>query len=121
MCCSTSSPLIVDARVKPTDIERIRPGMEARVVLTAYRQRNLPLIHGTLRSISADRLIDSRTGESYFMVKVEVTMSDLDQLVDIRLVPGMPADVMFLNDEQTLIGYLLDPFLQSVGRSFREN
>ena len=33
----------------------------------------------------------------------------------------MPADVMFLNDEQTLIGYLLDPFLQSVGRSFREN
>lgn len=113
--------LIVDARVKPTDIERIRPGMEARVVLTAYRQRNLPLIHGTLRSISADRLIDNRTGESYFMAKVEVTMEDLDKLDEIRLVPGMPADVMFLNDEQTLIGYLLDPFLQSVGRSFREN
>ncbi|MDN3722293.1 HlyD family efflux transporter periplasmic adaptor subunit [Roseibium salinum] len=64
-----ASGLIIDAKVRPTDIERIRPGMPTRVVLTAYRQRNLPQIHGRLRSISADALIEERTGESYFLAK----------------------------------------------------
>lgn len=94
--------------------------MRARVVLTAYRQRNLPLIHGTLRSVSADRVIEDRTGESYFLAKVEVQQEDLLRLPEIELSPGMPAEVMILNDQQTLIGYLLDPFLDSARRSFRD-
>lgn len=57
-----NSGVIIDAKVRPTDIERIRPGMHARVILTAYRQRSLPLIHGRLRSISADAMVDERTG-----------------------------------------------------------
>jgi hypothetical protein len=32
----------------------------------------------------------------------------------------MPAEVMILNDEQTLVDYLLSPILQSLNRGFRE-
>ena len=113
--------LIIDARVRPTDIDRVRPGMEARVLLTAYKQRNLPRINGVLRSISADRLVDDRTGEAYFLAKVDVNPEDLALLDEVHLAPGMPADVMILNDEQTLIDYLLGPILQSMRRSFHEN
>ena len=113
--------LIIDARVRPTDIDRVRPGMEARVLLTAYKQRNLPRIGGVLRSISADRLVDERTGEAYFLAKVVVDTEDLALLDGVRLAPGMPADVMILNDEQTLIDYLLGPILQSMRRSFHED
>jgi len=113
--------LIIDARVKPIDIDRIRPGMEARVLLTAYRQRNLPLIHGTLRSISADSLVDERTGEAYFLAKIEVNAGDLASLENVELSPGMPADVMIIDDERTLVDYLLDPVSDSLSRSFREN
>ena len=115
------SKLIIDARVRPTDIERIRPGMSARVVLTAYRQRNLPLIHGTLRSISADAMTDERTGSSYFVAKVEVRPEDLARLEEVRLVPGMPAEVMLMDGEQSLMTYLLGPILDSARRSLREN
>ncbi len=115
------APLIIDAQVRPSDIDRIRPGMEARVLLTAYKQRSLPLIHGILRSISADRLVEDRTGEAYFLAKVEVKPEDLANLDEVRLVPGMPADVMILDDEQTLIDYLLSPILRSMDRSFRES
>jgi HlyD family type I secretion membrane fusion protein len=113
--------LIIDARVRPTDIDRVRPGLEARVLLTAYKQRNLPRINGVLRSISADRLVDDRTGEAYFLAKVVVNTEDLALLDEVQLSPGMPADVMILNDEQTFIDYMLGPILQSMRRSFHEN
>lgn len=113
--------LIIDARVSPGDIERVAPGLEARVMLTAYKQRNLPVIHGTLRSVSADRLVEDRTGQPYFLAKVEVKDEDLARLEDIRLLPGMPADVMILNAERTVVDYLLAPLLRSASRSFRED
>jgi HlyD family secretion protein len=116
----TEAKLIVDARVKPIDIDTIKTGMKARVLLTVYRQRNLPQIHGIVRSISADRLIDDRTGEAYFLAKVEVDPAELAHLPDVRLSPGMPADVMILTGEQTLLGYLLRPLLDSVEKGFRE-
>lgn len=113
--------LIIDAKVSPNDIDKVSAGMEARVVLTAYRQRNLPLIHGVLRTVSADRLVEDRTGQPYFLAKVEVLPEDLDRLEDVRLMPGMHAEIMILNGKQTLLQYLLDPILQSVNRSFRES
>jgi len=115
------APLVIDARVRPNDIDRVYPGMETRVILSAYKQRNLPLIHGRLRTISADRLIEDRTGEAYFLAKVEVNTHDIDAIEDIQLVPGMPAEIMILNGEQTLVDYLLGPLLNSVRRSFRES
>ncbi|MER9328414.1 HlyD family type I secretion periplasmic adaptor subunit [Mesorhizobium sp. M0488] len=113
--------LVIDARVRPTDIERIRPGMSARVVLTAYRQRNLPLIHGRLRSISADAMADDRTGLPYFLAKVEVFPEDLAALHEVTLVPGMPAEIMLMDGEQSVFAYLLGPIIDSARRSLREN
>ncbi|CAN7634515.1 HlyD family type I secretion periplasmic adaptor subunit [Pararhizobium sp. LjRoot238] len=113
--------LIVDARVKPIDIDTIRPGMRARVLLTAYRQRNLPQVHGILRTISADRLIDDRSGEAYFLAKVEVDRAELGRMRDVRLSPGMPAEVMILTGEQTLLDYLLRPLLDSLTKGLRED
>jgi HlyD family type I secretion membrane fusion protein len=113
--------LIIDARVKPIDIDTVQPGMKAHVLLTAYRQRNLLQIHGSLRSISADRLIDDRSGEAYFLAKVEVERAELARLKDVRLMPGMPAEVMILTGERTLLDYFLREFLESVTKSFRES
>jgi HlyD family type I secretion membrane fusion protein len=113
--------LVIDAKVRPSDIDRIHNGMQARVVLTAYKQRNLPLIHGTLRSVSADRLVEERTGEPYFLAKIDVSEGDLKRLDSVRLLAGMPAEVMLLDKEQTFLEYLLSPLSQSLNRSFRED
>ena len=115
------SSLIIDARVRPTDIERVRPGMKARVVLSAFRQRDMPLIHGELRSVSADRLQEDRSGEAYYLAKVVVDPDDMARVPEVKLVPGMPAEIMILDGEQTLVGYLMEPFLRSIRNSFREN
>ena len=113
--------LIIDARLKPNDIDVVQPGMRARVLLTAYRQRIMPEIFGTLRSVSADRLVEERTGEAYFLAKVEVDPDDLAQLKDVKLAPGMSAEVMILTGERTVLDYLLRPLLESFIKSFRES
>jgi HlyD family secretion protein/epimerase transport system membrane fusion protein len=114
--------LVIDAHVKPTDMDTVRAGQAARVLFTAYGQRNLPQIFGTLRSISADRLIEEHTGEPYFLAKIEIDPLELERIApDIELSPGMPADVMILTGERTLLDYLIRPFTESLTKSFRES
>jgi HlyD family secretion protein len=113
--------LIIDAHVKPTDIDNVHPGMKSRVLLTAYRQRNLPQIHGVLKSVSADILFDDSAKTSYFLAKVDVEPEALEKLEDVRLVPGMPAEVMILNHEQTFFQLMIAPLSVSLTKSFREN
>ncbi|RRH99275.1 HlyD family type I secretion periplasmic adaptor subunit [Mesorhizobium tamadayense] len=113
--------LIIDSRIKPADIDVVHPDMPARVVLSAYPSRHLPQIHGLLTSVSADRLTDEKTGEPYFLAKVKVDAADLEELHDVRLSPGMPAEVMILTGEHTLLDYMLAPVQASLTRSFREN
>ncbi|MBZ7927693.1 HlyD family type I secretion periplasmic adaptor subunit (plasmid) [Ensifer adhaerens] len=117
----SNSGVVIDAKVRPIDIERITPGMRARVILTAYKQRSLPLIHGKLRSISADAMTDERTGVTYFLAKVEVDQHDLANLRDVQVLPGMPAEVMLMDGEQSLAAYLLAPILDSSRRGLLEN
>lgn len=113
--------LIIDSRIRPTDIDVLHPDIPARVVLTAYPSRHLPQIHGLLTSVSADRLTDEKTGEPYFLAKIKVDAAELSELHDIRLSPGMPAEVMILTGEHTLLDYMLAPVEASLTRTFREN
>lgn len=114
--------LVVDARVRPQDVDLVTVNMRARVVLSAFNQRNLPQLFGTVRSISADRLVDERTGEPYFLAKIFVDPAEVAALADeIELVAGMPAEVMILTGERTFMDLMLRPLSSSIRRSFRDD
>jgi HlyD family secretion protein/epimerase transport system membrane fusion protein len=113
--------LLIDARVAPTDIDVVHPGLPAKVHLSAYTQRSLPQVNGTVRSVSADSLQDEQSGVSFFLVRVEVDRQALSHLgADIQLVPGMPAEVLIVTGERTLLGYLLEPLRDILRRGLRE-
>ena len=114
--------MLIDARVSPVDIDVVHEGLEAQVVLSAYKQRNLPRIDGTVRTVSADSLVDEMTGQPYFLARVEVPQESLEGLdEDIRLAPGMPAEVMIMTGERTALNYIIEPFVDTLRRSLREN
>lgn len=114
--------MLIDARVSPVDIDVVHRGLQAQVVLSAYKQRNLPRIQGTVRSVSADSLVDEQTGQPYFLARIEVPQEELDGLAeDIQLSPGMPAEVMIMTGERTALQYLYEPVSDTFRRSFREN
>jgi HlyD family secretion protein/epimerase transport system membrane fusion protein len=114
--------LIVDARVRPQDVDLVTVGLRARIVLSAFNQRNLPQLFGTVRSVSADRLVDERTGEPYFLARISVDPAEVAALSDnIELVAGMPAEVMILTGERTFMDLMLRPLSSSIRRSFRDD
>ena len=113
--------LLIDARVAPTDIDSVRPGQSARIHFSAYAQRNQPQIDGTVRQVSADSLLDAQTGERYFLARVQVDRALLAELApEIEIIPGMPAEVLIVTGERTVLEYLLDPVDETLRRGFRE-
>jgi len=113
--------LQIDARVAPTDIDIVHPGLTAKVHLLSYSQRALPAVDGTVQTVSADSLEDERTGERYYRAQVLIDAQNLAEAGDnIQLTPGMPADVLIVTGERTLLSYLSQPIRDSFRRSFRE-
>ncbi|NBB82938.1 MAG: HlyD family type I secretion periplasmic adaptor subunit [Alphaproteobacteria bacterium] len=113
--------LVIEARVSPVDIDAVAAGQTAQIHLLAYAQRNLPRIEGTVTTVSADALTDEQTGESYYSARVAVDRERLAALPDgVALSAGMPAEVLIMTGERTALAYILQPFLDSLRRSFRE-
>ena len=48
--------LLIDARLSPMDIDVVRAGLPARVVLQAFQQRHMPQIEGRVRQVSPDAI-----------------------------------------------------------------
>ena len=117
----TEDDLVIDARVATGDIDDVRGGQAAYVTFPSFPQRNLIRIEGKVRQASADALEDERTGIGYYTAKVEVDRAHLRAVApEIELQAGMPAEVFIRTGERTFLNYLLQPFLQTVERSFRE-
>lgn len=113
--------LLIDARVQPSDIDHVRAGQLATVVLSAYTQRNMPIIDGRVQHVSADRLVEERSGMAYYLAKVKIERQAIDSLSDkVKLVPGMPADVMIATGSRTFFDYVVAPITQSFNLAFRE-
>jgi HlyD family secretion protein/epimerase transport system membrane fusion protein len=113
--------LLIDARVSPIDIDVVHPGLSAQIHLLAYSSRTMPRIDGVVRSISADRMIDETTKQPFYLARVEVDREAIRNIgPQVELVPGMPAEVLIVTGERTMIQYLLEPFSDLFRRSFRE-
>jgi HlyD family secretion protein/epimerase transport system membrane fusion protein len=113
--------LVIDAKVRPQDVDELSIGQEAYVILSSIPQRNLPRLTGRLVSISADAFEDERTGMHYYEVEVEIDRTALEAAApDVRLTPGMPAEVYVATKARTVLAYLVDPLRQTIERAFRE-
>ncbi len=71
--------LLIEARISPVDVDVVHPGLPAQVHLTAFSRWELPRIDGLVKSVSADAMVDQTTGQTYYLAKVEVNPSELEQ------------------------------------------
>ena len=113
--------LVIEARVATNDVDNVRSGQSAYIVFSSFAQRNLKRISGKVDRVSPDALEDDRSGERYYAGRVTVDRLHLLEIApEIELAPGMPAEVFIETGERTMLEYLMQPFLQSVERAFRE-
>ena len=112
--------LDVEAHVRPEDADDVHIGMSAKVNLGAYKQRRLPMITGTVTTISADRLTDQKTGQAYFNAEIAVDLNQLKDYPDVKLIPGMPVDVSLETGSRTALEYFVEPITAVFRHGMRE-
>ena len=115
----TNSDLIVEAKVRPEDINHVHVGMDSDVRFTSFNQRITPVVPGKVVYVSADRLTDEATEVGYYMARVKVSNASLEDAGGLRLQAGMPAEVYMKTAERTALVYLLNPVMGFMGRGMR--
>ena len=112
--------LLVEARIRPTDIAFLRPGQAATVKITAYDFSIYGGLQARLEHISADTITDER-GNSFFQIRVRTDRSYLGtDDKPLPIIPGMTATVDILTGRKTVLDYLLKPILKVRDRALRE-
>jgi len=113
--------LIIEARLSPLDIDRVSEGQEAIIRFSTFSRNAVPTIFGNVINISADSFIDEQTGISYYLARIEVSPEGMEDLGDLALIPGMPAEAFISSGSRTLLQYLMKPLSNSLARSLNED
>jgi len=116
--------LVIQAQVSPQDADDVYPGQVAQVRFESVRDRSLPLIPGTVKTISADRFTDEKTGHAYFRAEIEVQPAELKRIQGLlgrgQLRPGLPVDAMLSVRKRSALEYILDPLTGSFRHALHE-
>ncbi len=112
--------LIVQAQFSPSDIDSFRIGSQAEIRFSSFHNRSLPMIPGTVRSISRDRLIDEATKQPYYLVIVAVNQSVLPSELTGKVMPGLPIESIVPTTERTVVEYLVQPLMSTLRKTMRE-
>lgn len=114
--------LQIEARIRPQDIGSVHINQRAKVDVTAYDSAIYGSLEGKVASISPDAVIDERTGESFYLVRVVTSAAALTDKSGRKLPigSGMVASVSLLGDKRSVLSYILTPITRVTDEAFRE-
>ena len=118
--------LLVEGKIRPSDVAFLHPGLAATVKITAYDYAIYGGLKGTVEHISPDTLKDDqkaasgRGDDTYYRVLILTDKSSLEAGgKSLPIIPGMVATVEIRTGEKTILDYLLKPVLKA-REAFRE-
>lgn len=114
--------LVIEAMVKPADIAFLRLGQKASIKISAYDYSIYGMLPGIVERIAPDAIVDERTGESHFTIRVRTDATALKGEDGARLPigAGMTAEVDVLGRKRSVLSYLLTPVSRLRDSAFRE-
>ena len=116
--------LVIEAKVKPADIARIRSGLEATVRLDPFDYTVFGSVRARVTYVSADTLKeDTRNGaETYY--RVHLVPAELPVISStgrpLKITPGMTAQIDIRTGDRSVMDYLLKPLRKTLAESFGE-
>jgi HlyD family type I secretion membrane fusion protein len=111
--------MIVEARIRPQDVDQVRVGQSARVTFSGFNRQTTPDIPGKLIFVSPDLTSDQRTGQSYYRIKVRLDAGALARAPQIALKAGMPAETFVETGNRSILSFLIKPLLDQLRYSMR--
>ena len=113
-------PLLLDAKVPPRFVDSVRPGLPVDIRFSSFAHSPQLVVQGQVKSVSGDLVTDAPNTPPYYLVRVGVTPEGLRKLGKRQLQPGMPAEVVVLTGERSLLTYLLHPLSKRIAGSMKE-
>jgi multidrug efflux pump subunit AcrA (membrane-fusion protein) len=116
--------LIIEVKLKPTDISFVKKGQKALVKLDTYDFSIYGSFDGRVDYISPDTIIEktSRGDEYFFKVLISLDQGDLftKKGTAIDVTTGMGAQVDIITGKRTVLHYLTKPIIRVLDESFTE-
>ncbi|MEQ1535732.1 MAG: HlyD family type I secretion periplasmic adaptor subunit [Burkholderiaceae bacterium] len=116
----SDDPLIVEGQLPVHLIDKVHPNLKVELIFTAFNQNQTPHIPGIVTNVSADRLVDEKSGAPYYSVKAKVAPEGMKLISNLQIRPGMPVDLFVKTGERTMMNYLLKPILDHLKMSMTE-
>lgn len=110
--------LAIEARLPPNEVDQVSLRQPATVRLSALDRSTTPQIAGTVSYVSPDVVHDSQTNSAYYSVKIILAPGAHQH--NIKLRPGMPAEIFLETGSRTIMSYLLKPLSDQARRAMRE-
>lgn len=112
--------LLIEARVRPSDIAFLRPGQEAMVKISAYDYSIFGGFPAILELISADTIANEK-GEAFYLITVRTKTNALTKASEqMPIIPGMLATVDIKTGEKTILHFILKPIIKTKDKALRE-
>jgi protease secretion system membrane fusion protein len=109
----------VEGRLPVNLVDKVAPQLPVDILFTAFNQNRTPRVTGEVALVSADQLIDERTGQPYYVLRSSVSDgAGAPARAVIR--PGMPAELFVRTGERSLLNYLFKPLLDRAGSALTE-
>jgi membrane fusion protein, epimerase transport system len=115
----SGAPLLIEAQIRPEEINHVTTDQPARIKLLASRFRNNTTLTGVVRYVSGDRLIDRTSGMPYYTAMIAANAESLAATEGLKLQAGMPVEVYIEGTAQTALQYLLEPITTTMRRAAR--
>lgn len=120
----TESDLIMEAKIKPSDMANLRVGLPSKVKLDAYDSSIFGSMLGTVTYISPDSLTEeTKAGPSiYYRVKVAIDKNEFkgDMAKQIEVRPGMTATLDIKTGSRSVLSFLMKPLSKTFGDAMGE-
>ena len=112
--------LVLEAKIPPHLIDRVAVGERTDVRFNTFAHSPQLVVDGIVTSVSGDLLTDQPTGMTYYLARVNVTSEGMKILGDRQMLAGMPAEVVIITGERSMLVYLLRPLLKRMASSMKE-
>jgi protease secretion system membrane fusion protein len=114
--------LMVDAKIPPHVIDKVYAGETAEVRFSTFANSPQLVLDGKLISVSSDVITEQTAmgATSYYLARVEITPKGIRQLGNRVMQPGMPAEVLVVTGERSVLTYLLHPLTKRMASAMKE-
>jgi len=94
--------------------------LDAKINLVSYSSRRYKKLKGSVFYVAADASTDQRYGYTYYLLKVMISKKELAAAAkkNMKLFPGMPAEIYVLTEPRTPFSYLISPITSSLDKAF---